>query len=122
MDHCCSPIGHQEASEAQWLNSLPCKPVVAGSIPGFSRQYYKMRFQNNHQFGYGETKAKTSFKVTVKLISTFVFTTQIVQFVFFLNPNFKNLACFCDCTGRSVSDMVRTPNCWFSHTKARLFS
>ena len=25
-----------EASVAQWLSHLPCKPGVAGSIPGFS--------------------------------------------------------------------------------------
>ena len=36
--------------------------------------------------------------VTAQLISTFVFATQIVQSLFFLIPNFKILAIFCDCT------------------------
>ena len=35
---------------------------------------------------YAKTKLQISFTVTVKLISTFVFTTRIVQFLFFLNP------------------------------------
>ena len=30
-----------------------------------------------------------SFAVTVKLISAFVFTTRIVQFLYFLNPKFQ---------------------------------
>ena len=28
-----------------------------------------------------------------------------VQILFYLDPNFKLLACFCDCTGRFVSDL-----------------
>ena len=40
----------------------------------------------NQQFAYAKTKAQTSFAVTVKLISAFVFATLIVQFLFFLNP------------------------------------
>ena len=34
----------------------------------------------------------------------------------------KLLACFCDCTGWFISDLVGDPNCWFSHTKAHLIS
>ena len=37
------------------------------------------------------------------------------------SKNFKLLAWFCDCTGRIVSDLVITPNCWFSHAQ-RLIS
>ena len=54
-------------------------------------------------FAYAKTKAQISFAVTAKLISAFVFTTQIVQFLYFLNPEFptsSNLLCFC----RSVCD------------------
>ena len=36
-----------------------------------------------------KTKAQISFAVTVKLISTFVFTTQMVQSLYFLNPKFQ---------------------------------
>ena len=49
--------------------------------------------------------------VTAKLISAFVFTIRIVDIVqslFFLNPKFKLLACFCDCTSWFVSDLVET--------------
>ena len=51
-----------------------------------------------------KTKAQISFAVTVKLISAFVFTTPIVQFLLYLQ-NFKPLAIFCDCTVRFVSDL-----------------
>ena len=43
-----------------------------------------------------KTKAQISFAVTAKLISTFVFATRIVQFLYFLNPKFPatgNLPC-----------------------------
>ena len=36
-----------------------------------------------------KTKTQISFAVTAKLISTFVFATQIVQSLYFLNPNFQ---------------------------------
>ena len=47
--------------------------------------------------------------LTAKLISTFGFATQIIQFHYFLNPkfpasqNFQSLAIFCDCTDQFVS-------------------
>ena len=34
--------------------------------------------------------------------------------------NFKILAFFCDCTAWFVSDLVRNPNCWFSHAQAQI--
>ena len=40
-------------------------------------------------FAYAKTKAQISFAVTAKLISAFVFTTRIVQFLYFLNPLFQ---------------------------------
>ena len=40
-------------------------------------------------FSYSKIKAQISFTVTAKLISNFVFATQIVQFLFFLNPKFQ---------------------------------
>ena len=36
-----------------------------------------------------KNKGADSFAVTVKLISAFAFATQIVQFLFFLNPKFQ---------------------------------
>ena len=48
------------------------------------------------------------------------FPSQMVQSFFAYNQNFKLLACFCDCTGQFVSDLVGNPNCWFSCVKAHL--
>ena len=69
-----------------------------------------------------KTKAQISCAVTAQLISAFVFAAGIVKFIFYLYPNFKLLACFCDRTGRFVSDMVGAPNCGFSHSQAQLKS
>ena len=54
------------------------------------------------------------------LISTFVFTTRIVQFLFFLNPKFPasgHLLCLYSlvCVGP-----VQKPHCWFSRDAAHL--
>ena len=40
-------------------------------------------------FAYAKTKAQISFTVTAKLISTFVFTTWIVQSLYFLSQKFQ---------------------------------
>ena len=40
-------------------------------------------------FAYAKTKTQISCAVTAKLISTFVFATRIVQFLFYLNPKFQ---------------------------------
>ena len=45
--------------------------------------------QENRIFAYAKTKAQISFAVTAKLISAFVFATQIVHFLFLLNPKFQ---------------------------------
>ena len=54
------------------------------------------------------------------LISDFVFATQIVHFLFFLNLKFQDsslLLCLCSsvCVGP-----VRKPYCWFSHEAAQI--
>ena len=45
----------------------------------------------NRIFAYAKNKGTDQLhsNCTVKLISAFVFTTQIVQFLFFLNPKFQ---------------------------------
>ena len=51
---------------------------------------YLILYEPRHEkFAYAKTKAQISFAVTAKLISTFVFATQIVQFFFSLNPEFQ---------------------------------
>ena len=34
----------------------------------------------------------------------------------------KSKIIFCDCTARFVSDLVRNPNCWFSHAQAQIIN
>ena len=41
-------------------------------------------------FAYAKTKAQTSFAVTAKLISAFVFATRIVESLFLLNSKFQD--------------------------------
>ena len=69
----------------------------------------------------GADQLRGSFAVTVKLISAFVFATRIVNISSSSYiPNFKLLACFCDCTGQFVSDLVGNPEDRFSRVAAQL--
>ena len=57
------------------------------------------------------------WSVTAKLISAFVFATQIVQILNFPNPTFPasgHLLC--------IYRHVWKPHCWFSHDAAQLMS
>ena len=60
-----------------------------------------------------------SRSATAKLISAFVFATQIVKSLYFLNPNFKPLAIFCGCTDWVVADLVGKLEDRFSCDKAQ---
>ena len=80
---------------------------------------YLSPLQENQQLAYVKTKAQISCAVTAQLISAFVFTTRIAQFLFFLNLKFP-LARFCDYTGQFVLDQVRNLNHWLSLAKAHL--
>ena len=66
-------------------------------------------------FAYAKTKAQISFAVTAKLISTFVFATRIVQFLFFLNPKFPAASHL-----RFVLGMVGNPEDRFSRVAAQI--
>ena len=74
------------------------------------------RVMRKPHFAYGKTKAQISCAVNAKLISAFVFATQIVQFLYFLNPKFP--------ASVTVSSVYvgpgRNPNCWFSQAHAHL--
>ena len=63
----------------------------------------------------GKNKDADSFAVTAKLISAFVFATQIVQFLFFLNPNFQASSSLLCLYSLVCVRPVRKPHCWFSH-------
>ena len=54
-----------------------------------------------------------------QLIRAFVFTTQIVQYLYFKNLKFQAFI-FCGCTARIVSDMVTNPHDRFSHNAAHI--
>ena len=72
-------------------------------------------------FAYVKTKMHISFAVTAKLISVFVFVTQIVQSLFFLNRNSKPLAIICKCRVWFVLDHVGNPNVIFLRTRLNYF-
>ena len=65
-------------------------------------------------------RRRSSFAVTAKLISAFVFATRIVQFLFYLNPKFQ-ASCYFLCLYSLVCvEPVRKPHCWFSHVMAQI--
>ena len=65
-------------------------------------------------------KQRHSNAVTAKLISAFVFATQIVQSLYFLNTKFQASSSFL-CLYRPVCvGPVRKPHCWFSHEAAQI--
>ena len=55
-----------------------------------------------------------------QLISSIVFATQIVQFLFFLNPKFQASSCLLWLYSPVCVGPVRKPHCWFSHKTAQL--
>ena len=61
-----------------------------------------------------------SFAVTAKLINAFVFATQIVQFLFFLNPKFQASSHLLWLYRPLCVRPVRKPHCWFSHEAAHI--
>ena len=70
---------------------------------------------------YAKTKPQISCAVTTQLISAFVFATQIVQSLYYLNLNFQ--ACshhLTGCTARFVSDLIGNPEDRFSHNAAHI--
>ena len=76
----------------------------------------------NQQFAYVKTKAHISFAVTSKLISAFVFATQKVQSLYFLNTKFHASSCLLLlCSPVSVRPGQK-PQRWFSNEAAQLTS
>ena len=67
---------------------------------------------------YAKTKAQISFAVTAELISAFVFTARIVQFLFYLNPKFQASSSFLSLYRPVCVGPVRKPHCWFSQEVA----
>ena len=78
------------------------------------------RLVKKPQSAYAKTKTQISFAVTAKLISSFVFATQIVHFLFFLNPKFQASNLLLRLYSLICVGPVRKPHCWFSHEMAHL--
>ena len=76
----------------------------------------------NEIFAYRcENKGADQLCVTAQLISTFVFATRIVQFLFFINLKFQeSIHLLYRRTGRFVSDLVGNPKDRFSRVAAQL--
>ena len=73
-------------------------------------------------FAYVKRKAQISYAVTEKLINGFVFTTRIVQFLFFLNQKFQASSPLLCLYGSVCVGPVRKPYCRFSHDAAHMIN
>ena len=60
--------------------------------------------------------------ITVKLITALVFTTRIVQFLYFLNPKFSASSHLLGLYRLVCVGPGQNPICWFSHAKAQMIS
>ena len=91
-------------SDLQKKNSLVISDLFSWSIRTFSTgQFGPFSLVHSDLFlrsiwtssisPYAKTKTQITFAVTAKLISTFVFATLIVHFLFFLNPKFQASSC-----------------------------
>ena len=66
-------------------------------------------------------KTQINLAVTEKLIRVFVFTTCIVQSLFFLNPKFQASSSLLWLYSPVCVGPVQKPHCWLSHKVAQLF-
>ena len=78
--------------------------------------------KNKNHFAYAKTKAQISFPVTAKLTSAFVFATRIVQFLYFLYPNFPASSYFMCLYSSVFVGPVRQAHWWFSHEATHHFT
>ena len=69
---------------------------------------------------YAKTKTQISFTVTAKLISAFVFTTQIVQSLYFLNSKFQASSHLLRLYSPVCVGPGRKPEHRFSHNEAHI--
>ena len=111
--HCLHFMGFLPKIMRSW------HPEIALNItPNSTKKTYEPpRGKTNNLHTVAKTKAQISFAVTAKLISAFVFATQIVQFLYFLHPKFPaSTLSHLLCLYRAVCvGPVWKPNCWFSH-------
>ena len=67
-----------------------------------------------------ETKAQISCAVTAQLICTFVFATQIVHLLFYLNPKILASSLFLRLYRLVCAVPGQKTHCWFSHEVAQI--
>ena len=70
------------------LLNILCTPILSTPISNVTVYIWAASWENRI-FANAKTKTQISFAITVKLISAFVFATQIVQSLYFLNPKFQ---------------------------------
>ena len=70
----------------------------------------------------GENKGADQLRSNCEADQCLCFRYMDNNFFFLLSKfqNFQLLAIFCDCTAWFVSDLVGSPNCWFSHAQKHL--
>ena len=79
---------------------------------------YEPPHGKNQYSALAKTKAPISFALTWELISAFVFSTWIVQFLYFLNPKFPASYHLLRLYRPICVRPGRNQNCWFSHAQA----
>ena len=67
-----------------------------------------------------ENKGADQLRSTAKLISAFVFATWILQFFYFLNPNFPASSHCLSLYSSVFVGPVQKPHCWCSHDAAHI--
>ena len=101
---CSAELSMKKVLEPRVLDTIPQHSCCI-TMHLLNKLFYFCRCMG----AYAKTNAQISFAVTAKLISAFVFATQIVQFLYFLNEKFRTSnSIFCDCTARFVSDQFET--------------
>ena len=76
----------EKAEAASGLDRLRGVIVSSAKVTWNQCGSYMSRVMRKPDFTYAKTKAQISCAVTARLISTFVFATQIVQFLLYLYP------------------------------------
>ena len=77
--------------------------------------FHMSRVMGKKRIAYAKTKTQISFAVTAKLISAFVFTTWIVQYLYFLNAKFPASSHLQLLYSIVCVRPGPKPHCWFSH-------
>ena len=85
-------------------------------------QLYMSRWMGKPTISIGENKGADQLRSNCEADQRFCFRYMDSTIPLLSNfiQNFKNLACFCECTGWFVSGLVGTPKCWFCHTQAHI--